>query len=489
MSEQAPKLRRELRVVETMALSIALMSPALAMSAAGAGAAGLVGRGVPLAFLFAGVGICFIAYGFIYLSRYYAHAGNAYALVGVTLGPRAGFVAGWSLLATYVLFIPAALLAFGAFVSVFLDQTGLWSGAPFLLFALIGAVLVWLAAAIDVKKLTRGLLGLEGASVAVIVVLMVVVVARLATGSAPGGRHLTADVFRFGDGVDLRTIALGSVFALLAFAGFEAAASLGEESELPRRDIPRALLIAVLAGSVFYFLCMTVQSLGFGADAAGVKAFASSGGPLFDLANSYLAASAAWILELGAAVSAFGAALGSATGASRLILALARDGLPGSPLTRVSRRSGAPTVALGVSMIVGVVLIAVLAARGADGLAGWGYLGTLGVLFIIVAYVMVNIGAIRHAVQRREKSALRVVLAPAIGVVILTYVAFTQIYPVPAAPFDIFPYITAGWLLVAGVLVLAAPGLTKRIGASLARDAGAATTEPASHEERVPERS
>jgi hypothetical protein len=82
-----------------------------------------------------------------------------------------------------------------------------------------------------------------------------------------------------------------------------------------------------------------------------------------------------------------------------------------------------------------------------------------------------------------------VVLAPAIGVVILTYVAFTQIYPVPPAPFDIFPYITAGWLLVAGVLVLAAPGLTKRIGASLARDAGPATTEPASHEERVPERS
>jgi len=37
------------------------------------------------------------------------------------------------------------------------------------------------------------------------------------------------------------------------------------------------------------------------------------------------------------------------------------------------------------------------------------------------------------------------------------------------------------------VLVLAAPGLTKRIGASLARDAGAVVAEPTPHEERVPE--
>lgn len=472
MSTSTNVLRKELRIVETMALSIGLMSPALAMSAAGAGAAGIVGRAVPLVFLFAGVGIAFVAYGFIYLSRHYAHAGNAYGLVGVSLGPRSGFVAGWSLLATYVLFIPASLLAFGGFISFFLQQTNIWPNAPFVLFSVIGAVVVWVAASVDVKKLTRGLLGIEGLSVAVILVLMIVVVVRLANGSAPGGQTFTADVFRFGDGVDIRTIALGSVFGLLAFAGFEAAASLGEESRNPRRDIPRALFVAVFTGSIFFFLCMTVQSLGFGTSAAHVKAFAGSSGPLFDLATTYIASPVAGVLELGAAVSALGAALGSATGASRLVLALSRDGIPRSALTKVSPKSGAPTTALTLVSILGVILIFVMALVGASGLEGWGYLGTLGVLFVIVAYIMVNLGAVRHALQNRGKRTWMSVAALSIGILILVYVAFTQIYPVPSAPFSYFPYIAAGWLLIGIILVVAAPGLTKRIGTSLARDAG-----------------
>jgi hypothetical protein len=45
------------------------MSPALAMSAAGAGAAGIVGRSVPLVFLVASIAILLVSSGFIYLSR------------------------------------------------------------------------------------------------------------------------------------------------------------------------------------------------------------------------------------------------------------------------------------------------------------------------------------------------------------------------------------------------------------------------------------
>jgi len=87
-------LRRELKFWETIAISIAIMAPTAAMALNGTAPAGLIGRAVPLAFIFATVGVLLVAYAFIRLSRYFSHAGSVYAFSGVTLGPRAGFFAG-----------------------------------------------------------------------------------------------------------------------------------------------------------------------------------------------------------------------------------------------------------------------------------------------------------------------------------------------------------------------------------------------------------
>jgi amino acid transporter len=90
-------LRRELRFWEAIALSIGIMAPGAAMALNGTLPASLVGRAVPLAFVFASVGILFVSYAFIRLTGYFNHAGSVYALSGVTLGPRAGFFSGWAL--------------------------------------------------------------------------------------------------------------------------------------------------------------------------------------------------------------------------------------------------------------------------------------------------------------------------------------------------------------------------------------------------------
>ena len=90
----APGLRRELHFWEAIALSIAIMAPTAAIALNGVGIAALIGRAVPLAFLFALIGVLFVAYGISQLTREVSHAGSVYALTGFTLGPRAGFLAG-----------------------------------------------------------------------------------------------------------------------------------------------------------------------------------------------------------------------------------------------------------------------------------------------------------------------------------------------------------------------------------------------------------
>ena len=57
-------LRRELRFWEAIAISIGIMAPTAAMALNGVAPAGLVGRAVALAFLFAAIAIALISYSF-----------------------------------------------------------------------------------------------------------------------------------------------------------------------------------------------------------------------------------------------------------------------------------------------------------------------------------------------------------------------------------------------------------------------------------------
>src|SRR5215208_5249067 len=86
------KLRRELRFFEAIAISVGIMAPTAAMALNGVVPAQLVGRAVPLAFLLASIAIALVSYAFVRLTSFFNHAGSAYALAGVTVGPRAGFL-------------------------------------------------------------------------------------------------------------------------------------------------------------------------------------------------------------------------------------------------------------------------------------------------------------------------------------------------------------------------------------------------------------
>ena len=224
--QQGQGLRRELRFVEAIALALAIMAPTAAMALNGTAVAGLIGRAVPLAFVIATVGVLFVSYGFIRLTRYFNSAGSVFALAGATLGPRAGFFAGWALMATYTLFTIASAAEVGLFGQTFLDGIGA-GNVDWLILALIAMVGVAILAFGDIRVATRSLLGMEGISVLLILILMVVIFAKVIGGSAPSDQSFTLSVFAPASGISFSTVAVAAVFGFLSFGGFEGAASLG----------------------------------------------------------------------------------------------------------------------------------------------------------------------------------------------------------------------------------------------------------------------
>jgi amino acid transporter len=479
------RLSRELNIWETIGISVALMAPSMAANINPQGTVGSVGRAVPLAFALATVGVLLVSWTFVRLCQRFHHSGSVYGFVGATLGPRSGVVAGWGLLGTYTFYGVVTSMASGIFGAAFLNQIGVWNNPPDWAGFLIGGIAlvgVWLLTVSPVRRGTRVLLSVEGATVLLILLVGLVVLVKLAGGSQ--GRHLTLEPFAVAPGTDASALFLGVVFGFLSFAGFEAAATLGEEAHNPRRDIPRAILGTAVFGGVYFVFVTWIEVMGFGADAKGVDAFAKSQSLMGDLGTTFVGAWVGDLISLGAAVSAFGCALACAVGGSRLMYALSRDGVLPAGLQRVSATRKTPTVA--ATTIVGAMYVIIIAwalifqAKPFDEFL---YSGTIGTLILLVAYVLATLGAIRLVFFAGETRVARwEIVVPFLALLVLGYTMWRNVVPWPTGTAAWLPVVCIVWLVAAVVLVLVRPELARRAGERLTADEGLSRT---GSEERV----
>ena len=475
------RLRRDLNVWEAIGISVALMAPSFALNANPQGMVGAVGRSIPLAFLLASVGVLLIAYSFVRLCSHFNHAGSVYGLIGATLGPRAGAVAAWGLLFTYIAYGLGVLCACGHFIATFLSDTGIWNDPPLwsaFLFGAIMAVPVFLLASRPARVAMRTLLSIECITVLLIAAVAVVVLVKLLGGSTPAQQNFTLDVFNPPSGVDATALSIGLVFGFLSFAGFEAAASLGEETKKPRRDIPRAILGTAIFGGVLYTIVTAIEVMGFGTNAAGIEAFASSGALFQTLSSMYLTSWIGDIITIGIVVSAFACAIACFAAASRLAYALTRDAFPRSPVARLSRNDS-PVAALALVMAVGLVIgIVYRLVAGSDGANDpytlYFYAATAGTIALLVAYLMVTFGAIRFLFlgATRRVPAWEIVL-PLASIVVVAYVIYRQMDPDGVGPASLWN--TSIGLIVPAVGILIAlllPSLARNFGTHLSEEEG-----------------
>jgi amino acid transporter len=469
-------LKRSLSVWAAVGLSVALMAPSMAANINPQGSVQSAGRAVPLTFLIAAVGVLLVAYSFVRLTQYFHHAGSVYSFVGATLGPRAGVVAGWGLLGTYTFYAVVTASAAGIFGTAFLQAVGIWphppSWAPFILLA-VALVLALVLAVIPARRGAHVLLSVEGTTVGLILVVTAVVLVRLLAGNAPGGHHFTWSVFQVTPGTSTNALFLGVVFGFLSFAGFEAAATLGEEANRPTRDIPRAILGVAVFGGVYFVVVTAVEMMGFGTDKAGVAAFGNSPSLLGDLGSSYVGHWVGDVITLGTAVSAFGCCLASTVGAARLLYALSRDTAGPRGLGQGSRWGTPAWATVVITVTAGLIVLIYTTAFNATAFESFLWSGTIGTLILLVAYVLATIGAtVLVFVRRKLPVPMWQVVIPAAGLVVLGYTIYRNVWPYPTGDARWFPIVSGAWLVVAILAVIVAPGTARRLGVALAAREG-----------------
>jgi amino acid transporter len=468
---EAPHLRRELRLWEAVGISLALMAPSMAANINPQGTAGSVGRAVPLAFALATIGVLLIAWTFVRLTQRFDHAGSVYGFVGATLGPHTGVISGWALMGTYTFYGVVTSTAAGIFGAEFLDALGIWTNQPGWAPFVVGAIAlagVWALATSNIRGGTRVLLVIEGTTVALILIVSVIILFKLITGTAPNGNTVDFSVFTVPSGTGLSAVFLGVVFGFLSFAGFEAAATLGEEAQEPRRDIPRAILGVAIFGGLYFIFVTAVEVMGFGTDAKGVKEFIASGSLLGDLGSQFVAGWVGELITVGAAVSAFGCALACVVGATRLLYALSRDEVGPPALGTVSPRSGVParstaTVAVGAYIIIalgwfvfGVAPFDLFVASG-----------TIGTLILLLVYALATIGAAKLLFFSGERQvAMWEVIVPFLALVVIGYTLYRNVSA------GWYPVIALLWVIAGIALTFIRNAATRRAGERLMAEEG-----------------
>jgi amino acid transporter len=436
------RLISRLSLPEAVGLSLSVVAPTVTAAFNITLVVQASGRAAPLTFALGTVAMALVALSFIAFSRRVAHAGSAYAYITHSFGSRAGFIAGWTILLTYLGFATGFAALVGSFSGTVLLRFGLDIGAGWIAAGAAAMLLAWWLSFRDMRLAGRLMLALEGAAVLAILALCVSILAHVQPSLSD-----TEDCFEPARGSGgWAGIGYGMVFTVLSFAGFEGAATLGEETVDPRRNIPLAMLGTVLGAGAFFVFVAYCEIVGFGP--GGARALAVSSAPLNELALRYGSRQLATALDLATALSAFSGIMGGLAAAARVLFALGRVGLA-PKLGEVHAIHGTPARA--VSLAAGLIIVPFLAWAPWSGAENYySYVSTIGTLALILIYIAVGGAEMVEAWRERRRGWAALQVA---GPLVLLWTLYRSMYPAPEFPNNLWPYVTLAWV-VAAVLVM-----------------------------------
>jgi len=337
------------------------------------------GPSVVLSFIFAGVVAGLTAICYAELASAVPVSGSSYSYAYATLGEGVAMVVAACLLLEYGVSAAAVAVGWSQYLNQLFDNLFGFTipenlaNAPEQdgIFNLPAVVLILLCASLLIRGAS------ESARVNAIMVMIKigVLILFVAVGVTGWDSDNLSDFTPFGfNGV---TSAAGIIF--FSYIGLDAVSTAGEEVHNPRRNLPLAILIALGTVSTLYvavaIVAVAVQPIGdFEGQEAGLSAILEK------------VVDATWpstVIAAGAVISIFSVTLVVIYGQTRILFAMARDGMIPAFFHRLNPRTLTPVPA---TIVVAIVISLLAGVLPIDFLAEMTSIGTL------VAFLIVSIG-------------------------------------------------------------------------------------------------
>jgi amino acid transporter len=472
--ESADRLHRgALSLVDISASTMANIGPAYSFYFSAGFLFLTAGIAAPLTIIVAGVAIALLGNTLSQFSRALPSTGGFISFVGKTFGGTSAVTTALLCGAGYIIAISSVLAICGGYLSMLL-QYYFTVDIPWVYFSVLftaGAMVMMYRGVAVSTKLAGAFFAFE---MLVLVVVSVIAIIK-------HGGHLSAMPFEpshINNGFS--GLAAGFPLAIYLFIGWENSAALAEETNEPRRNVPRAVYMSVALMLVGYVLYAYATATGFAYDVTKLN---SALIPFINVSHDVAGwlAFFAWMAGL---TSTLGVLISAVNSQARLIFNAGREGLLPRWLGKVHPTRRTPVNAMFTFVAIAALIIAVWAllhlAGGAKQSGEMNALNffvdssTMGTILVLFVYLAANVALPFYYRKYRpqEFNPVKHAVLPALGVVAVVVPLYYLFKPGQSAPLNWFPWAAVGVLVVSVAYAFWAsrrdPGLGERVGSIVA---------------------
>jgi amino acid transporter len=460
-----------LGLVDISAATMANVAPAMSFFFGFGFLAVTAGVAAPLTILAAGVAIAFLANTLSEFAKITPSTGGFITFVGKTFGPTSAVTTALLAGTGYIVAMASVIAISGGFFSLTLNYYFGWNIPWGILTVLltVGAVAMMIRGVSISTKIAGAFFSFE------LFILVVVSIASIIKHSG----HLSLVPFEPSHITSgFSGLAAGFPLAIYLFIGWENSAALAEETDNPRRNVPRAVFLSVGIMLVSYLLFAYSTVTGFGYN---VTKLSSSAIPFISVAHGTIGVLAVFAYLAGL-TSTLGALIAGSNSQARLIFNSGREGLLPSWVGQVEQGRRTPRNAIFTFVGTGLGIIGIWAI--VDSLHGHGVqlnpinffdeASTMGTILVLVVYLATNL-ALPFFIRRYAPESfnpLKHGVLPILGAASIVVPLYYLSKPGQASPYNLYPYIALAVLVAsiiyASFLTRHDPTIADRVGSIVA---------------------
>lgn len=426
MAESPQRLERTVTLFPMVLFGVAYVTPFIVLTTFGVFAEASNGA-LASAYLITTVAMLFTAMSYGKMAREFPFAGSAYTYARRAIGPRIGFMVGWTILLDYF-FLPMVVWLIGTayLVNQFPEVPG-W------IFLISFIVLTTALNVFGIKLATRVNIILISFQVLVLLFFMLFSLGHVIGAEGVGGIFSVAPFWNAAS--TITAISAGAALTAYSFIGFDAVSTFAEEAVEPRKTIPRAIILtALVAGGIFVIVSYVTQLVHPG----GV--FENPDSAALDIARTIAGDLFGAIFLATVIVAQFTAGIPIQAAGARLMFAMGRDGvLPSRVFAYISPRYRTPVFNLLLTGAVGLIALG-LSVSASTSFINFG---------AFTAFAFVNISVIALYLRQRgdmRRGFVSWVIQPLIGLAVIVWL-LTHLDVNALTAGAIWLIVGFGWLL------------------------------------------
>jgi amino acid transporter len=279
----------------------------------------------------------------------------------------------------------------------------------------------------------------------------------------------------------LKGLAVAFPLAVYLFIGWENSAALAEETDNPRKNVPKAVFTSTIIMTLSYVFFAYATVIGFKNDIAALGADAL---PPFVTVALGIFGGAAFLAFLAGMTSTLGALIAGTNSQARLIFNAGREGLLPKFIGKVHSTRRTPVNALLFFLGVSLSIIAIWGLGHIIGghatsssMSAPNFFfesSTFGTILVLIVYALANLALpFYYRKNHPDKfNAFRHAVLPILGFFAIGIPMYYLTKPGQLNPYNWFPYAALGVLVLAVIyafsLVARDPGIGDRVGSIVA---------------------